>query len=1119
MKLTISILRGYFFKSKFISFIFLLTTLTLGIIFSSLTIYINSLENNVIGKTVNDLGISNKNIWLLNSNVSLSEDYLAKQSGLIEELVEEESGLIKNNSKILKLEISKKNSLLKNIIFKKNVSQYSSSIKNYSLSMISIDNLFENVSILDYTDENKEGFFNIYISEKSSKKLDVSVGDLIYLTDPLYPEPLKFHVSKIFDLDENDEFWMGQTSVVNPQENANGFLEIPLSISSTDLLKLNKRSQGENSLYWMFFLSDDLIFNFGPTKSIKDIQNISNQLSLKFPGSLIINPIVERLESNLTDFKNTLPSLLIIGSLLIMTSLIISLLPILQLGEKFNTEFYILKMRGLKGKQLFSDIIFWILLFVFPICLLGSLIGNYLASYIVVSNETLNNEFQNNFSANFLNGILATLISIVAISIPIFIKRFLQNNSINDPKFLDKFRNSSFFQKYYIDIIIISLAGVSFWESLISNFNYLSTYNNGQIAQIAILKMVIPMFWVLGLIFLVLRLFQIINLITEKLKITANKPLWLRFSLINITRKPNEYSWILLIFWIATCTILTSRAMINTVEAHVKDSLSYQIGGDIRINDVPLENSLSETKIYTEELSQYSQSLSFRGVGELGNIKFKFLGIQPQIIEPSIWYRNDFSSKPLSELMPKIKIKDSDKKLFIKKNIKSIGLTINDSTAVPSNVQLWLRVKFDNGKYETIPISNCKIFDCYKRDHPLKDWSTYYINLNDEIKESIEIIGILAYETSPEDLSTEFTIKIKEINFSDNNNLNNNFGRFNHLGVIPLNSSTFWVTLPTSEGEDSILRFNNIESKPESEYLEISFGAGSDEGIRGIYISSFQELPIITSNSFLEETFHQIGEKFTAKLGGHYVVLKIVDSVELFPTLDPSESGFIILDGDNLINFLKVRGPLRFNSTEIFGSSNKSSLSEKNLSDSGKPYQLNSELNSYRLDFSTQEKQPKYIFREDLIQEFNDKKVTKGGLEGLNILSLYIIPVLLILGSINFVSIQIITRSSEWISSKRIGVNSKLIFTHVIIEYLIVIFVGILLGIFTSNILTNILVNELIETFYEKSTLIYLPIHLKVNWSIYSLIIMSAVSIIFISSIIGIKNVIKSISSNEQTFQ
>ena len=105
MKLTISILRGYFFKSKFISFIFLLTTLTLGIIFSSLTIYINSLENNVIGKTVNDLGISNKNIWLLNSNVSLSEDYLAKQSGLIEELVEEESGLIKNNSKILKLEI------------------------------------------------------------------------------------------------------------------------------------------------------------------------------------------------------------------------------------------------------------------------------------------------------------------------------------------------------------------------------------------------------------------------------------------------------------------------------------------------------------------------------------------------------------------------------------------------------------------------------------------------------------------------------------------------------------------------------------------------------------------------------------------------------------------------------------------------------------------------------------------------------------------------------------------------------------------------------------------------------------------------------------------------------
>ena len=193
--------------------------------------------------------------------------------------------------------------------------------------------------------------------------------------------------------------------------------------------------------------------------------------------------------------------------------------------------------------------------------------------------------------------------------------------------------------------------------------------------------------------------------------------------------------------------------------------------------------------------------------------------------------------------------------------------------------------------------------------------------------------------------------------------------------------------------------------------------------------------------------------------------------------------------------------------------------SEKNISDSGKPYQLNSKLNSYNLDFAVQEQQPNYIFREDLIQEFNDEKITKGGLEGLNILSLYIIPILLVLGSVSFVSIQVITRSSEWISSKRMGVDSKVIFTHVIIEYLIVILIGILLGIFTSNIITKILVNELIEVFYQKSALIYLPIHLKVNWSIYFSIIMSAVSIIFISSIIGIKNVLKTISSNEQTFQ
>ena len=99
MKLSISILKGYFFKSKFLSLLFILTALSIGIIYSSLAVYLNFLETNVITKTLNSLGTSNKNIWLLNTNVSLSEDYLDAQSGLIEELVEEESGLIKNNSK------------------------------------------------------------------------------------------------------------------------------------------------------------------------------------------------------------------------------------------------------------------------------------------------------------------------------------------------------------------------------------------------------------------------------------------------------------------------------------------------------------------------------------------------------------------------------------------------------------------------------------------------------------------------------------------------------------------------------------------------------------------------------------------------------------------------------------------------------------------------------------------------------------------------------------------------------------------------------------------------------------------------------------------------------------
>ena len=82
-------------------------------------------------------------------------------------------------------------------------------------------------------------------------------------------------------------------------------------------------------------------------------------------------------------------------------------------------------------------------------------------------------------------------------------------------------------------------------------------------------------------------------------------------------------------------------------------------------------------------------------------------------------------------------------------------------------------------------------------------------------------------------------------------NSNNNL-----VKTIPFDRSLNWTELPTSEGFDSTISYN-------SEGLILNLGNGSTKGIRGMYLSNYdQGIPVIVNNKFIEETESEIGEKF-----------------------------------------------------------------------------------------------------------------------------------------------------------------------------------------------------------------------------------------------------------------
>ncbi|HCV27963.1 MAG TPA: hypothetical protein DGB32_06520, partial [Dehalococcoidia bacterium] len=96
----------------------------------------------------------------------------------------------------------------------------------------------------------------------------------------------------------------------------------------------------------------------------------------------------------------------------------------------------------------------------------------------------------------------------------------------------------------------------------------------------------------------------------------------------------------------------------------------------------------------------------------------------------------------------------------------------------------------------------------------------------------------------------------------------------------------------------------------------LSFGRGSDGGVRGIYRSaSGGPLPVIVSSTLIANASIAPGVPFITRLSGSLTPLVAVEVTEFFPTLDPDDNaGFMVADLDRLADFIDLKGAL---STEL----------------------------------------------------------------------------------------------------------------------------------------------------------------------------------------------------------
>jgi ABC-type antimicrobial peptide transport system permease subunit len=140
--------------------------------------------------------------------------------------------------------------------------------------------------------------------------------------------------------------------------------------------------------------------------------------------------------------------------------------------------------------------------------------------------------------------------------------------------------------------------------------------------------------------------------------------------------------------------------------------------------------------------------------------------------------------------------------------------------------------------------------------------------------------------------------------------------------LLDFEGDSLWTPLATSNGLDD--KYTDAPEPPNvgvpgSGIGRVQLERGTVSGVRGIYQSSNGEpMPVIVSGNFAAIANIVVGEPAVVQIGGGFVPVIPVGTTELFPTLDPSDRPFMIVDVTTLLELIELRGLVNMNPNEAF---------------------------------------------------------------------------------------------------------------------------------------------------------------------------------------------------------
>ena len=381
-------------------------------------------------------------------------------------------------------------------------------------------------------------------------------------------------------------------------------------------------------------------------------------------------------------------------------------------------------------------------------------------------------------------------------------------------------------------------------------------------------------------------------------RLSRHYPAWASIAIWRMARHPLRYSWLTLLIVMAAGLGTLAATVGGTLDRSYEERALYEVAADMRITQPPRRSGETLESIkrrYLDLPGVSAASLALRVDGTVGanryGGRFGVLAVESDEFPYVSWYRDDFSERPLPQLMNLLRSGENLPPVTLPEGARSLGVWARAADEY-SNIFLWMVMRDRRGVTETATLG------------PVlgEDWRFMEAEVPANLSAPTDLVSVQIYEPAFGPTGTAGTIMLDDIQAVD--------GAGAAHVLDDFEGANKWTPLSTSMISTDSVGFTRRGVKSGRQSGAFSFGRDTDRGIRGFYRSpSGGPAPAAASASFMSRVSAARGDSLVVSVLGRLIPIRVVDTVEHFPTMNPAGNGFIVMDLETLLRHLAILSP------------------------------------------------------------------------------------------------------------------------------------------------------------------------------------------------------------------